>query len=684
LADDIVKEALEAFEITQDRSSKNRKNASDDIEFARLSIQWPDWARTQRDIEKRPCMTFNKLGPVIRQVINDARMNRPATSVMPIDGKADQETAEVLTGLIRSIEASSDADIAYDTAVEHAVSGGFGYWRINTEYALNAMDEDGIKSLGEGAFDQNLFIRAVPNQFSIYEDPDSQGADSSDWMYAFGVEQITTKAFKARFPDANPVDFSAAEWTDIASPWKTDKDIQIAEYWKREKHIKQAYGVQLPGTDEMPGDVIVMFEDELKNEQEAIFAAGGQVIGQPRPVSTFKVVQYMVSGVEEIGKVDWPGAYIPIVPVYGDEVNFKGERHYRSLIRDAKDAMMKYNFWSNAATEMVALAPKAPYIGPKGAFETDNAKWQTANSQSHAYLEFDGQLSPQRQPFSGVPAGMLQEALTASDEIKAITGIYDASLGARSNETSGVAIRARQGEGDVATFHFIDNLTRAIRHSGRILIDLIPKVYSTPRMVRILGEDGTSDEKQLNKEFDDNGQLRIHDVRTGRYDVAVKAGPGFTTRRQEAATQMMDMIKAFGPELGRMIGDLLAQNLDWPGADEIAKRLKKMLPPELQDEQNNPEADALKGQIQQMMQAMQQMQVALQEAQGEKDLKKRELSVKEYEAATERMKEAAAFMDPMVFQSIIAGLVQDLAVTEAQLAPTDFPPEVAAPFGQAA
>lgn len=683
MADDIAKEALDAFEIVQDAESDNRKYAEEDIEFGRLANQWPDWARRQREAEGRPCLTFNKFGPTIRQVINDARMNRPSTTVLPLDSGADKETAEVLTGLIRNIETSSDADVAYDTAIEFAASGGFGYWRINTEYAVNALDEDGIRGLGESAFDQNIFIRAVPNPFSIYGDPYSQAADSSDWMTAFAVEQITKKQFEERYAGANPVDFSAAEWTEIREPWVIEDTVQIAEFWKREKIIKQAYAVQLPQTEDSPGDVLIMFEEELTKE---IRATGIQVIGQPRPVMSYKVTQHFVSGVEELNRVDWPGAYIPIVPVYGDEVNLKGKRHFRSLIRDAKDAMMKYNFWSTASTELIGLAPKAPYIGEEGAFSVDPDKWATANNQSHPYLEYKtGKGRPERQPFTGVPAGVLQEALNASDEIKAITGIYDASLGARSNETSGVAIRTRQMEGDVATFHFIDNQTRAIRHSGRIMVDLIPKVYSTPRIIRILGEDGSTNSKPINQEYEQDGMLRIHDVRTGRYDVAVKAGPSFTTRREEAASQMMDLIKAFGPEAAKLLGDLVAKNLDLPGADEIAKRLQALLPPELRDAQGNVPPE-MQQQMQQMGQAIQQLQQALAEAQSTKDLDARKVGVEEYNAATTRMKEAAGFMDPMVFQQIIAGLIQDLAATEASMAPgaQNFPTGSVAPLGQAA
>lgn len=191
------------------------------------------------------------------------------------------------------------------------------------------------------------------------------------------------------------------------------------------------------------------------------------------------------------------GKYIPIVPVYGDEVYLEGKRHFISLTRWARDPQQMFNYWRSASTELVALAPKAPFIGPKGAFKTDANKWATANATSHAYMEYDGQISPQRQAFAGVPAGVLQEALNASDDMKSTMGIYDAALGNRSNETSGRAIMQRQRESDTATFNYIDNLSRAIRHAGRIIVDLIPKVYNTERIIRVIHEDGQNEQVKI-------------------------------------------------------------------------------------------------------------------------------------------------------------------------------------------
>lgn len=342
--------------------------------------------------------------------------------------------------------------------------------------------------------------------------------------------------------------------------------------------------------------------------------------------------------------VDWAGKYIPIVPVYGEEMHVDGRRRLRSLVRDAKDPQRMFNYWRTTSTELVALAPKAPFIGRKGAFETDATKWATANVQTHAFIEYDGPEPPMRQPFSGVPAGALQEALNASDDMKSIMGLHDASLGARSNETSGRAIMARQREGDVSTFHYVDNLSRAIRHAGRILIDLIPRVYSTPRVLRVLGASGEARLAPVNQKFeaqaaDAEGQVRkverIYDLGAGKYDLTVRSGPSFTSRREEAASQMIELIRAY-PPAAPMIGDLLAKNLDWPGADEIAQRLAAMLPGQLKGVA--PEVEQAKAQIAKLAQALQAAGAKIAVLEQDRSHEARKLEIDAFEAETNRMR----------------------------------------------
>jgi hypothetical protein len=621
--DDVVKDALEAFDKSAEHDEHNRKAFEDDIDFALLENQWPERVRRDRELEGRPCLTVNKLVSMGRQVVNDARRNKPGIKVLPVDDAADPDTAEILNGVIRNIEQSSNAEVAYDTALEHAVFGGFGYFRINTRYS------------SDDTFQQDIVIERVSNPLSVYPDCYSTGADSADWNYCFVTDSMTKAAFDKAYPGAEQADWQGEAWKDMASPWLDGDFVQVAEYWTRDKVKKSIL---------LLSDGMVIDADDYEKSREVFDALGIEVKGQ-REVDSHRVRQRIMSGAEVLETVEWAGKYIPIVPVYGAEVNLKGKRHFRSLIRGAKDAQRMFNYWRTTSTELVALAPKAPFIGRKGAFETDAAKWATANTQSHAFMEYDGGEAPQRQPFSGVPAGALQEALNASDDIKSVMGIYDASLGARSNETSGKAIIARQMESDNATFHFVDNLSRAIRHAGRIMIDLIPQVYSVPQVLRIVGEDGEPDMKRVNQpvqeqeEDPQTGQMRevtkIYDLTAGRYDLTVSAGPSFASLRQEAANQMIELIRAY-PDAAPVIGDLLVKNLDWPGADEIADRMRKAMGGA---EEGAP--DAQMGQAQEVMQqyasALQQAQQRLQALEADKSLEARKLDIAAYEAETKRI-----------------------------------------------
>lgn len=601
---DLLKDAQEQFKRSEEAEADNRKAALDDLKFARLGEQWPETVRRQRELEGRPCLTINRMPSFIRQVVNDSRQNKPSIRYVPVED-GDEDTAEVMNGLIRNIEYTSNADIAYDTAIEFAVSCGMGYIRVDTDYSY------------DDSFSQDIKILQVPNVFSVYGDPDSTSADGSDWKTAFVTDILKEDDFKRRYPDAAVSSVDGEDSLD----WFGDDWVRIAEWWTKKEVPAQLLKLS---------NGIILLEDTYLQQKDMYDMLNLQVVGE-RETTTCKIKQRIISGSDILEENDWAGKYIPIVPVYGDEVNVEGKRHFLSLIRHAKDAQQMFNYWRTASTELVALAPKAPFIGPVGAFDTDAAKWATANTETHPYLEFDGDFQPQRQPFSGVPAGALQEAMNASDDMKSIMGIYDASLGARSNETSGRAIMARQREGDVSTFHFIDNLSRSIRQVGRICGDLIPKIYNEERVIRVLGEDGASKQVKINGEYqDEDGKVLMHDLSAGKYDLIVKSGPSFTSRREEAATQMMELIRSF-PAAAPVVGDLIAQNLDWPGADEIAERLKAMLPPQLQGEQQFPP------EVQQMMQQgqeqMQQMGQELQQLQQENQQLKQQVQNKQADTA---------------------------------------------------
>lgn len=667
---DTLAEALEHFKLSEEAESENRKAWIDDVRFARLGEQWPDGVKRQREIDGRPCLTINRMPAMLRQVVNDARQNKPAIKVHPVDSGAKRETAEILNGLIRNIEYTSNADVAYDTALDHAVTGGFGYFRIDVDYACD--DE----------FDLDIKICRIANPLTVYGDENSTAADSSDWNKAFITELYTESEFEKRWKGAEKSNWESS-YRDLPDGWRDNELVRVAEWWTRE---------EVPAKLLKLSDGMVLYVNEYMRIKDILDAQGITVVGE-RDTKTNKVKQKIISGAEVLEENEWAGKYIPIVPVYGDEVMVEGKRHWISLTRWAKDPQQMFNYWRTASTELVALAPKAPYLGPKGAFNTDANKWATANNVSYPYIEYDGAVMPQRQPFAGPPAGALQEALNASDDMKSTMGIYDAALGARSNETSGRAILQRQRESDTATFNYIDNLSRAIRHAGRVMVDLIPKVYNAPRIIRVIHEDGSNESVPINQPFTPDqakspqaqayeagktqetvdGLTRIYDVTTGKYDVTCEAGPSFSTKREEAAAQMMELGRMFPPMM-QVAGDLLVKNLDWPGADDIADRLKAMLPPQLQGQ--SPQVMQMRQQMQQMDQMAKQavgqlnQQIAQlqQQLQQEKshdaqamlqaDIDRKKLEIDEYNAVTNRMKVTAPAMTPQDIQLLVVQTVR--------------------------
>lgn len=653
---DKLAEELEEFEEAFDAESENRTTALEDLKFARLGEQWPDQIRKQRELDGRPILTINKLPAFIRQVVNDSRQNRPQIKVKPVDDKADVDTARIYEGLIRNIERTSKADVAYDTAVDYAVSCGFGFIRVSIDYEY------------DDTFDKCIKIERVANPFSVYGDPHSTSMDGSDWNRAWITDLKSEEEFEAKYKGAQKVDWEDLGYSNLKAPWRDNDDILVCESWTREETQREILKLS-------SGDIVGATEYEAGKD---IFMMAGIVPVTSRMAKAYKIRQRIMTGAEILEENEWQGQYLPIIPVYGEELNVEGKRYFRSLINQAKDAQRMFNYWRTTATELVALAPRVPFIGEEGAFDAD-PNWSSANTQSLPFLQYaKGSQMPSRQPLDGgSAAGSMQEALAASDDIKSITGMYDASLGQRSNETSGRAIMARQREGDVNTFHFIDNLSRSIRHVGCVLVDLIPKVYSGERIVRIIGQDGSEEVAKIGEQPEQGempeeqggfpeGVEHIYDLSVGRYDVAVDTGPSYTTKREESAQQMTEFIRSY-PAAAPLIGDLLVKGLDWPQADEIAERLKAMLPqqissgvpPELQQQiqqgqqtiqqlqQENQQLKQSQGMDMQKAQAdAQKVQADMQIAMQRMEIDRQKIQIEAYRAETERMQAEQAMAAP--------------------------------------
>lgn len=625
-----------------DAENGNRAEAVDDLRFLK-GEQWPSGAEAQRKLEGRPCMTFNQMPAIIQQVTNDQRQNTPSIKVHPVDDDADPETAEVLQGLIRHIEYDSNADAAYDTAVNASATHGFGAWRLLTEYEA------------PNSFDQVIRFSRIRNPLSVYIDPYAQCPVASDMRYCFITDVVPRDTFKREHPNAKVTD--GLSWEGVGDSykagWLRDDGVVVAEY----------YWVDLRP------DTLVLLQDGTTAWKSDLDPEAAVVSARTRSSMRRTIKWAKLTGCDVLEEADIPGQWIPVFPVYGQELDIEGKVTRWGLVRNAKDPARMYNFWMTAATEEVAMRPKTPYIGAKGQFEGFEQDWASANRSSKAYLEYEpvslaGQLAPppQRQPMADVPVGVLQMAMHAKDNIKSTTGMYDASLGAQGNETSGRAILARQKEGDMANFHFTDNLNRAIRHCGRVLVGMIPLIYDAERVVRIRGEDETISSAKINGMGQDpeTGVERvIHDLTVGKYDVTIAAGPSYTTQRQEAAEAMTQFAQSW-PKLMDVAGDKVVANMDWPGAGEIAERIKKTMPPGIADDgeggqppQVPPEVEQ---QLQQMDQAIQQMTQELEAAQS--GLEKARIDA----ASRERVAEinAQSKLDTEELKSMVQMLVQRL------------------------
>lgn len=609
---DLVDLARKRFRLAEEAESEIRKQADEDIRF-RAGEQWPEHILKERELDKRPALVINRMPQFERQVTNEQRQAKPAIKVSPVDSGADKETAEVIQGLIRHIENDSSAAVAYDTALTNAVRGGIGYVRAITEYE------------SEDSFDLVLKILRVRDYASIYLDPAHQQPDASDANFAFVVDSgISEEQFGAEFPDVEPTKGGWGDRTDTK-----DGTCQVVEYFYRERVedvlvVLQRLAVHpetgMVALDEQTGQPLTdgqpfkEYKSSIPEEDWPFYA-----VLKSRPTHRIKVCWVKIAGSTVVEEKEFPSQYIPIVPVLGDEIWVRGKRVLEGLIRHAKAPQQMYNFWATALTEGIALAPKAPVIAAEGQLEGYEKDWADAASKNKAYLLYrpktlGGQLlpPPNRNGYEPPIAAMSQAMMFAADDMKATTAIYDASLGNRSNETSGRAIGARQEQSQVATFHFSDNLERGLTHLGRILVDAIPRVYSGARIIRILGEDATPKMVGVNGHPPLDNQRRGFDLGTGRYDVTVSMGPSYGTKRKEAVATQMEFIRIF-PPAAQAIGDLVAENMDWPGAEKVTKRLKKMLPPQLQEPEDKEEADpaALSQQLAQQGQMLEQMKQEL-------------------------------------------------------------------------
>lgn len=657
----IVKEAKRRFKRCQDYESKFRRRFVEDLKFANGDSdnlwQWDDTLRSGREEDDRPCLTINKIRQHNLNIINDAKKNKPGVRVRPVGNQATYDAAEVYEGIIRHIEYQSNATTAYDTATTFQVEGGIGYWRIATDYA----DDE--------SFDQEIFIRRVKDPLSIYLDPDIKEIDGSDARFGFVFDDMARDEFEARYPEYKDKGTRAPLGDYDDTSWISDDKVRVAEYFR----VVEKKDRLIALTDPLTGLKSVVKVSKVP--KVILDKVSDDPTNQDRTIVTTEVERFLIIGDQIAERNIWPGKYIPIVRVIGEEIQIEGQLDRWGHTRAGKDPQRMYNYWSSSAVEMVALQSKTPYIGPMAAFEGLETYWEDANRVNTAWLPYNGyddKGNPTQRPERQAPPVMAQAYLQgmqiASEELRAVTGQFQADLGMPSNETSGVAIMQRQRQGDAATYHYIDNLAIAIRYTGKQLIDLIPKIYDTPRIIKILGEDGAEREVEINPQaklaYLENKKRQGEEVRgmlnpsVGKYDVESDVGPGYATKRQEAFDAFVK-IASQSPEIMKIAGDLMFKTADFPMANELADRFRKIIPPAVLGEGPSPSEQQLQGKLQQAQQLLSTVMEQLAEEKRKRTSVEQQKNIDAYRATTDRMKVIPPGIDVSAIQALIRQEIQD-------------------------
>ncbi len=674
LAEDakLIGAAKKRFIAARKVEETNRKEGVEDLKFLN-NEQWSQSDASARAADGRPCITENRLPTFANQITNDQRQNRPSINISPMGDKSSKKSAKTARGMIRAIERDSDADVAYDTGFQSAVHNGWGYWRVMTEYE------------SDESMDKVLCIGSLPNPMNVYLDP-GRTPFKLDAKWGFVSEMLPKEEFEREYPDASMTPWGETGVGDSDKEWITNDEIRVAEYYYFDYDEREL--VQLDNGHQG-------WEDELADEILKQIKSGKLEIISRRTVHTKKLKWCKITAIEVLERGDCDGQYIPIIECDGTVLNINGKVTKKGIVRDAKGPQRMLNYYSTLETENVALQPKAPWIMEEGQIEGHEAEWKLANKKSFAYLTYKGTNiagkpapPPQRQPFAGPPAAILSAKQGTIEALRAVTGIrFDATMSERMQDESGRAIRELNRNANLGAYHYIDNFGRALKNTGIVLMDLIPKTYDTKRIVAILDETGSEDRVMINPfmsqahgeslgttpESSQPSKIKMFNPKIGRYQVTVTIGPSYATKRIEASESQLDFMKVV-PQVAPLIADIVAKNSDWDGAEEIAARIARTQDPKLLQPNRDdmtPQIQALiqglQGQLQQQSVQMQQLVKELNDRQKDRDVvltqieKKHEADLVKVASTFEtKMEEIAAKRDATL-QGTIGRQLADVA-----------------------
>lgn len=651
---DLIESTRDFVRLVQEVESDNRLEAERDREY-QAGEQWDARLRQSREqgSNPRPCLVINEIPVMLNQVVNDYIQNPPGVSVNPVDNDADPDTAQVIEGLLRSIKYHSSGEVADEVAFESAAAIGWGYFRLTTDY------------VDDKSFEQQILFDSIPNTLNVFFDPHSKAIDGSDARDCVIIDQMGRKEFKALYPDAEANSQQIIASQEIGDEWLTEDTVQVAERYTCES---------APDTLLMLRTGQVVYASQIGDP--ALLQQHGGVV-QERPVQRTVVKWYKLTAVDILEERTLPGRWIPVVPMYCSVIYLRSKKKRFGLIRFLRDPQLMLNYWETTKTELLALQPRAPWLGPEGFMGSDSmqAAWRTSNNSNVVALEyaaydaFGRPISPpQRMPFPPPPTGVIEAAGQAREYMREISGISQPARITPGSSRSGASLRQEEAQADMATFHIFRSAQAAKVHACRIALSWIPTYYDTPRVLRIIGEDGRASLQPVNQPQQrpmapgqpmppggmpvqaPDGTVQavntvLHDLTVGQYDVMLSSGPNYETKRQEAIQGMAELGRSF-PKLWEVAGSNLVRNMDWPGAEDIAKKLA-MTEPQLPEDQGQNAEEMLPrvmGQLQKVQQEAQmlnahaqQMEQQLQETSAENQKLKADRSVK---AAEVQVKQA--------------------------------------------
>lgn len=677
----IIRRAHDRFRTCTAWEGDARQRFKDDIQFLFADpdnqCQWNAAVRAQRQLAGQPMVTINKTHTHWLHVVNQGKENKPQIQISPTGDEATYESAQIFEQIIRRIEYISDAQTAYDKASEFQVGGGIGYWRIRTRYT------------DDNTFDQELFIDQIPDPLSVYMDPHIKMQDGSDARFAFVYDDMPREEAEKKYGKIVGRNTGGSD----ALAWNRQDTVRVAEYYERSESRDWLYAISRDD-----GSTMLVRESEMPAEGRALLKEamdkGAEV--QRRRVPKYSVDWYLIVGDEIAEKSEWLGKYIPIIRVPGEEVVIEGRLDRKGLVRYLKDAQRAFNYNASAALEYGALQSKSPYIAPVEAIEGLENYWATANTQNHAYLPFNNRdengnpvdAPARQQPPASAPVFM-DGMQAAEHEMMMASGQYEATFSAQGNEIAGVAIEQRQKQGERVTFHFQDNLAKAIRFTGKQLIDLIPRYYDTKRLIRIMSESGEEQQIQIDpnakqpvQQQQDQGESKVAAIfnpNVGKYDVQVTVGPNFETRRKQAFDAMTQML-ATNQALSNVIGDLYMGNADFPVADKLQERMRnwiKATNPAVLGE-IDPQVQQLTGQLQQAAQIIQHLQQQIEDKSVQQQLEAKRVDMDAlnhlalrmendnkaildaFKAETDRLQAVAKTMTPEALDPIVRKMLAEM------------------------